>query len=331
MDSQVSAQGGSSMDLKQLHYFTHVADAGSFNRAAAQIQMTQPALSRQVSGLEEELGVLLFERHGRGISLTEAGALLRERAEAIFAHVAQVRDEITARADEPKGDLIFGVPAPLRTLLGSSIVEAYRRKYPAVRLRVHEATIPALRLMVANGQVDFSLIPSIEPTAEFHCRPLLSESLFLVSAAAAIAAPREHISIRDLADVSLIEFSSPNSLRMMLERAATRSGVAITCALEVDGLDLMKEMVRMGLGHCVLPYSSIYREVQDGVVCVTPLADLTLDWVTIVHARRTMSVAAHRLDAMLCAEAEALVSSGVWRTAVLARDLAVKEVSAAYP
>jgi LysR family nitrogen assimilation transcriptional regulator len=305
------------MDLKQLQYFIDVADALSFNRAAANIHVTQPALSRQIHSLEQELGVLLFDRHGRGVSLTEAGRLLRERADSILQLVAHVRDEVTARSDEPRGELVFGLPAPFRALIGGLTVAAYLQQYPAVRLRVLEAPIPTLRQMVLSGTADFSVITSIEPSSQLRCRPLVSEGLFLVGSPAATDAGRAPIAAERLAGVPLVQFSAPNSLRALIERSAARHGHVISCVLEVDGLDLMKELVRLERGFCVLPYCAIHRELRDGLLAAVPIVDLTLQWVTIVSAERNMSAAARRLHDTLADRVRALVMEGSWPTAVL--------------
>ena len=98
------------MDLKLLRNFLQIADLESFTKAAAVLHIAQPALSRQVGQLERELGVRLFTRTERGVHLTEAGALFRQRASGLIDDFQRLRHEVTLLSDEPAGELTFGVP-----------------------------------------------------------------------------------------------------------------------------------------------------------------------------------------------------------------------------
>src|SRR5471032_2822625 len=98
------------MDLKLLHNFLQIAELESFTKAAAVLHIAQPALSRQVGQLERELGTRLFTRNERGVQLTEAGTLFRQRASGLIDDFQRLRHEVSLLADEPSGELTFGVP-----------------------------------------------------------------------------------------------------------------------------------------------------------------------------------------------------------------------------
>ena len=103
------------MDVRQLEYFREVAETGSFSRAANRIRISQSALSRQVMLLESELSCQLFERHARGVHLTEVGQLLFERVDFLLRHIANLREEIIDRRGLPTGALHVGIPRSQRT------------------------------------------------------------------------------------------------------------------------------------------------------------------------------------------------------------------------
>src|SRR6202790_2017718 len=101
------------MDLKQLEYFRHVAELGSFTRAASFLSVVQPALSRQVRQLEVELGQNLFERNGRGVALTDAGARLLEHTRGILLQVSRARQELEDQKSGDSGHFVLGLPPSL--------------------------------------------------------------------------------------------------------------------------------------------------------------------------------------------------------------------------
>ncbi|HEX3709377.1 MAG TPA: LysR family transcriptional regulator [Pseudolabrys sp.] len=105
------------MDIKELRYFMYVARAGSVSRAAEELRLAQPALSRQIRKLEQSLGVTLFARHGRGVRLSAAGSLLLERAETITRLVQETSEEIKDRRAPPGGRITVGAPPAAGRLL----------------------------------------------------------------------------------------------------------------------------------------------------------------------------------------------------------------------
>src|SRR5262245_24461103 len=98
------------MDLKEMRYFSYVARAGSFSRAASELRIAQPALSRQIRKLEDRLGVKLLVRHGRGVRLTSAGAVLLEGTETISDFLARLGERVLAGGDVAVGHVSLGVP-----------------------------------------------------------------------------------------------------------------------------------------------------------------------------------------------------------------------------
>src|SRR6185369_8264563 len=98
------------MDIRELRYFTHVARVGSFNKAAAQLNVAQPALSRQLKKLEDELGVQLLIRNGRGVELTEAGSVLLAQAESLILQIEETAQLVSGQKEKFKGQIILGLP-----------------------------------------------------------------------------------------------------------------------------------------------------------------------------------------------------------------------------
>ena len=145
------------MELRVLRYFLTVAKEQSFTKAAEQLHITQPTLSRQMAAFEEELGVTLFIRSGKKISLTEEGILLKRRALEILNLEEKTLEELKGKEDVVEGNITIGCGefAAVETL--AEICKTYKEKYPLVQIVLHTATADAVYEMMNKGLVDIAL------------------------------------------------------------------------------------------------------------------------------------------------------------------------------
>ena len=145
------------MELRLLRYFLTVAKEQSFTKAAEQLHITQPTLSRQMAAFEEELGVTLFIRSGKKISLTEEGILLKRRALEILNLEEKTLEELKGKEDVVEGNITIGCGefAAVETL--AEIFKTYKEKYPLVQIVLHTATADAVYEMINKGIVDIAL------------------------------------------------------------------------------------------------------------------------------------------------------------------------------
>jgi LysR family nitrogen assimilation transcriptional regulator len=146
------------MELRELRNFTQVARAGSVSRAAAELRLAQPALSRQIKKLEHELGVPLFARHGRGVRLSAAGSKLLERAEAISQLVHETREEIREDRSPARGRFTLGVPPAAGRLLVSPFAERFQQAWPQIMLHMREGVASSLQEWLIDKRLDLALI-----------------------------------------------------------------------------------------------------------------------------------------------------------------------------
>ena len=151
------------MELRVLRYFLTVAKEQSFTKAAEQLHITQPTLSRQLAALEEELGTDLFVRSGRSITLTDEGILLKRRALELIDLEERIVDEIKGTEEVIEGKVTVGCGefAAVETL--AQISEKYRDKYPLVQIAIHTATADEVREMMNKGLVDIGMF--LEPVS----------------------------------------------------------------------------------------------------------------------------------------------------------------------
>ena len=149
------------MDIRILRYFLTVAKEQNFTKAAEQLNITQPTLSRQLAALEEELGTTLFIRGSRSITLTEAGILLKRRALEIIDLEEKMMDELKVKEGLIEGTITIGCGefAAVETL--AEICKVYKEKYPMVQIALHTATADSVYEMMNQGLVDIGLF--LEP------------------------------------------------------------------------------------------------------------------------------------------------------------------------
>lgn len=254
------------MDLKQLHYFTNIVETRSFSKASAFLRIAQPALSRQIMLLEEELGIQLLVRHGRGVTATPAGALFAEHAIRLLKDAQIARDSVRTLADGPTGSVSLGVPSSLGLALLPDLVKTFRLTYPNVRLRVVEAFSATIHEWVLKGRLDLAVVYEEPVMPQLSVRALMQEPIVAVGPAGRFA-PGSKIPLSDMTATPMVLPAAPNRLRLLAENAIkTPAGTPLEPVAEVDSLPVLLELVRIGVGCTILPYSAIHTLVHNGTL-----------------------------------------------------------------
>jgi LysR family transcriptional regulator, nitrogen assimilation regulatory protein len=305
------------MHPRNLHSFMKVVEYGTFNRAAAQLHVTQPALSRRIGALEDELGTRLFDRSGRGVTLTDAGMVLRDHAEGLLRHVEQVRSEIQSRASTPTGTLSVGLPSPFRTIVSRTLVPQFCIDFPKVKLHVFENTPQIIQPLLLKGALELGVIFQDEPLAGLVCEPFLSERLFLAGAPHHGLRVHKPVPPTRLAKLPLVQAVVPSAVRAVLSRYCAAKQIELNYNVEVDSIHLMMDIAASGHSFTVLPYSAIREQVLAGTICAAPLSHMTMQWVLARPADRHVSSAARRFADALRRVARSEVENGRWPTAQL--------------
>lgn len=303
------------MEFKQLNYFIHVADLGSFSKASAFLSVAQPALSRQIRNLETELGTELLYRDGRGVTLTEAGGQLLDHAKSILDHTERARSEIIALKDTPTGSATLGLPPTVCQVLVAPLLRRFKESYPNVSLRVVEGFSGHVKEWLASGRIDVGVLyNSPRARRNLKTQELLVENLCLIGPGDGISGDEREYPLRKLADVPLILPSRPHGLRLLVDTAAAHAGVTLQVDLELDSLSAIKELVQSGTGWTVLPYAAVYREVELGLMSARRVTSPPLRRTVVLATtgQRPLSAAARALVELIQVQVNELVSSGKW-------------------
>jgi LysR family nitrogen assimilation transcriptional regulator len=264
------------MDLKQLEYFRHVAELGSFTRAASYLSVVQPALSRQVRQLEVELGQNLFDRNGRGVVLTDAGTRLLEHTRGILMQVGRARQELEDQRSGTSGHFALGLPPSLGRSVTVPLVKAFSQALPDARLATVEGLSAYILEWLNVGRVDCALVYNAAASPSVDLQPLLDDQLFLI-APLGVKSPRKArkarktITLAELADYPLIIPSRPHAMRMSVENALAQVDRKIKVAHEIECIPAIIDLVRQGLGFAVLPLNAVKSTQWSAEVSVMPI------------------------------------------------------------
>ncbi|WP_246088627.1 LysR family transcriptional regulator [Phreatobacter stygius] len=307
------------MDLRKLRYFAAVARAGSFSRAAEDLRIAQPALSRRVRELEDELGKPLLVRHGRGVRLSATGAVILQRAEEIDHLVAQLRIDADDGAEAMRGSISLGVPPVAGLLMVPAVVARFAAARPDVALHVREGISSLIHEWLGEQRIDVGVVYNPLPVEGTHVVPVLRERMVLVGppdGGDAAPLPLE-IRIRDLADLPLIMPSLPHNNRRVLEQAAAQHGIRLRIRSEVDSVALTKALVGAGRGYTMLTYASVHDAVMRGELTARRLDRPPIVATLAIAMRKDRRTAplARELSATLTSVMAELVASGGWRGA----------------
>ena len=262
------------MDLKQLEYFRHVAELGSFTRAASFLSVVQPALSRQVRQLEIELGQSLFERNGRGVVLTAAGTRLLEHARGILTQIGRLRQDLEDQRNGDTGHVALGLPPSLGRCVTVPLVHAFKVHLPNAGLATVEALSTYILEWLTVGRVDCALVYNAAPAPAVDLEPLWDDQLFLIAPRTEDAvrkAARKSITLVQLADYPLIIPGRPHATRMCIENALAGVGRRIRIAHEIESIPAMIDLVRQGYGYAVFPMYAIRANEYVDEIAVRPI------------------------------------------------------------
>jgi LysR family nitrogen assimilation transcriptional regulator len=300
------------VDLRQLRYFIAIAEYGSFSEAAARLRVAQSALSRQIGALEDELGVPLFERHARGVTVTASGALLVERAHRVLDEVAEARAEVMAQARLPSGDAVIGTTSTTSRMLYGPLAERFARDYPAVQLRFMEGVPYQLLEGLDTGRIDVAVMVDPDPRASQTLEPLVSEQVYLIGRGDSPDMPTGPCGIDELRRVPLILLPRPAGSRVRLDHMATQAGIELTVSHEVANVDVVKDFVARGLGFALLPYSSISPYVAENRFAAVPLSGMHITRTMVRRSDRAPSAAVVVLMEAVREEMSRIIATGAF-------------------
>src|SRR3546814_732245 len=290
-----------------------VAEYGNVTRAAADLHLTQPALTRHIALLEDELQAKLLMRHGRGVQLTEAGRLVIERAGILIAQIEDLADELAARETEPQGELSVGLPYAF-SQIAVEVLARFREQHPTVRVRCIIDSSETLEGMLKSHYIDAAVLTMLEDDAEIETRVLANDNRFLLGPKDSDLKDLDHVPMTELAHRPIIrQHNATVSLKRMSQKLS-RHGLAVNTVIQTSS-SMLLDLVEAGLGYVVMPGCALTLRGHN--VQAVRIEGLTTVWTFGRLKTRPRTAAIDVFDTLLREVIKAKVASGEWPAVTL--------------
>lgn len=252
------------MDLRQLEILQAIAETGSFTASGRKLHVSQSAISRQVALLEEELGEPLFVRVGRQVRMTPAAESLVQLAQRVFQDVRDTVGTITDRTSALRGTLRIAGGMTVCLYVLPPLLKHLKRVHPELDIRVTVASASRSVDEIRAGRHDAGLLTLPVEGTDLVTVPVMREELLLVTMPTHRLAGRRHIEPKELAGEPFVLFEPGSATRRVIDRMFLTEKIEPTVVMDTENVEIIKAMVKTGLGISIVPYQAVAREVRAG-------------------------------------------------------------------
>ena len=285
------------MDLANLSAFIAVAETGSFSGAGECLHLTQPAISKRIAGLEQQLDVRLFDRLGREVTLTEAGRALLPRAYQILNVLDDTRRALRNLTGEVTGRLTLATSHHIGLHRLPPLLRAFTRQHPEVALDIQFLDSEAAYDEILHGRAEIAVITlAPEPHHLIRAVPVWNDALDFVAAPEHPLASNRQVSLTDVARHPAVFPGGNTFTHHIVQRMFESQGLTPNIAMSTNYLETIKMMVSIGLAWSVLPRTMLDEQVAS---IALPGIQLSRQLGYILHTERTLSNAAKAFMALL--------------------------------
>lgn len=246
------------MEMRQLRYFVRTVELGSMGKAALDLNIGVSALSQQISRLESELAIRLLQRTSRGIVVTDAGLAFFSQAQLSLRHA----DDAVRAAKQARlsGHVSVGMAPSTASVLGLPFILAMRERYADIRLHIVESLSGNLAAMINARQLDLAIVFQHKKLQTWSAIPVLEERLFLIGIDEIVGGFQDGSMTPEVfSSLPLILPSQTHGLRALLNSSFAQQQLELTIVSEIDGLAVLMDAVRQGLGVTIQPGAAISR------------------------------------------------------------------------
>lgn len=293
------------MELRQLQYAIQIAEERNFSRAAEKLHIAQPSLSQQLSKLEKEIGVLLFQRNTNSVELTHAGSVFVAQAQKIIDAMEQLKQEMADISSTRKGRVVVGSLPITGSHILPYVLPAFRERYPEIEIVLTEDTTANLEKLTASGQTDLSLLslPLVEQSLTYE--PVIEEQIELAvppqhRLALQHAQSGEAVHIEQLREEPFIVLKRGQGFRQIALDLCQSAGFAPNVVFESSNIDTVQSLVAAGMGIAFVPQFIARAKRSEFIPVYLPLA-------STAHTPTRTLVIAYRKGRYLSKAAEAFI------------------------
>ncbi|NDY43521.1 LysR family transcriptional regulator [Dissulfurirhabdus thermomarina] len=282
------------IEMRQVQVFLAVWRLRSFSRAAEAVHLTQPTVSGHIAALEDHLGARLFDRSGREVTPTKAGALFYPYARQIWRLQGQAEREMALFAGQEKGTLeIGGSNIPGQYIL-PGLIGAFRRTRPKVGISLTVGDTRSITAAVAEGDLELGVVGARLNRSELHYESFLEDRLVLVVPPDHPLADAPRVTPDDLARFPVVTRERGSGTRIAAERALEQAGDVIRrleVVAELGSTEAVRQAVKAGLGCAVVSRRAVEDDVRNGLLAIREIdgVDLRRRFFLVRHRKRTLS------------------------------------------
>ena len=252
------------MDLRQLEILQAIAETGSFTACGRKLHVSQSAISRQILLLDEELGEPLFLRVGRQVRMTPAAESLVQLGQRVFLDVRETVGAITDRTRDLRGTLRLSGGMTVCLYVFPPLLKRLRRVHPHLDVRLTVAMAGRSVQEIRGGRVDAGLLTLPVEESDLVTVPVLREELLLVTTPTHPLARRRKVTPRDLDGQPFVLFEVGSATRKVIDQFFATEKIEPTIVMDTENVEIIKAMVKTGMGIGIVPYQSVAREVRAG-------------------------------------------------------------------
>jgi DNA-binding transcriptional LysR family regulator len=281
------------MDFSALKAFQIVAESGSFSKAGETLFLTQPAISKRIASLEDRLGMKLFDRIGKHISLTEAGRALLPGAQKILAQVDESQRLLTNLTNCIGGPLHIATSHHIGLHRLPAILQEFTHHYPEVELELSFMDSENALRLIENGKLELAIVTLPEdPTPLLKTIPAWKDELVFVCGKNHTLAKLKKVNLKTLSQHRALLPSQGTITRKIIESHLTKQDLLLNVTMETNYLETIQKMVEIGLGWSALP-----KTMVNDMLTILPISNLRLQRMLgiVQHKSRTLSNAAQAL------------------------------------
>ncbi|MFC1489761.1 LysR substrate-binding domain-containing protein [Candidatus Latescibacterota bacterium] len=271
---------------KKIHIFLTIAENGSFSRTARQLSLSQSVVSFHIDALETELGVSLFKRQGRSISLTHEGELLFENGKKLARDARNVENELSSLSNHIENRIFLGGDAMTCVFTLPWTLASYSKEHPETVFAYQHLNHEDLKSKILNGDLDLALTGHPIRDRKISSQQCFCDEIILAAGPDYSGAP---LDVEDIQSIPLIWAKGDYGLELLLTKALKKAGVHVTnlkIFMEVEGIAMLKNFVRAGIGFAFLPKVAIADELKYGLLKEVAVKELSLERKThLVNAK----------------------------------------------
>ena len=304
-------------DLQRWRAFLAIAELGSLTRAALFLDSNQSQLSRHLNALERECKSRLFNRTGRGVTLSDVGLRIFPHVKALLADAQLLELEIRGEAREPAGRVTIGSLPSITNAIVSRLFKQLRLRYPDVHLKILEGSSGQVEEWLADARVDIAILYRYGKSQPDDETALATVDSYLIGAAGDRLTSTAEVSFSALHELPFILPGAPNGLRTALDATAWLEHITLAPAIEADSLPLMRSTVAEAKLYTVLPIHAVWSEVQEGRLQAAKIVSPSLQRIVSMALAKTKGPG--RAVSAVAAEIVRIVDesarTGMWRSA----------------